>query len=94
MTTATRTTSPAAGAVKALVTGASAGIGRAFATSLAEAGYSVTAVARHENSLVELMAELGPGHGYLVADLASPAGLLSAAALLAESPHTLLVNNS
>jgi short-subunit dehydrogenase len=40
------------------------------------------------------MAELGPGHDYLVADLASQAGIGAAAALLSESSHALLVNNA
>jgi short-subunit dehydrogenase len=80
--------------VKALVTGASAGIGRAFATALASAGYAVTAVARREDRLAELMAELGPGHDYLVADLATTAGVHTTANLLAGTRHTLLVNNA
>lgn len=80
--------------MKALVTGASGGIGRAFATTLAANGYAVTAVARREDKLHELMAELGPGHDYLVADLATPEGLLATAELVRESQYTLLVNNA
>jgi short-subunit dehydrogenase len=80
--------------VKALVTGASAGIGRAFATALAAAGYSVTAVARGADRLAELSTELGPGHDHLVADLATPQGVRATADLLARTPHTLLVNNA
>ena len=80
--------------MKALVTGASAGIGRALATTLAAAGYPVTAVARREDRLADLMAALGPGHDALVADLATPEGLRAAADRLAGGAYTLLVNNA
>ncbi|SFW90409.1 SDR family NAD(P)-dependent oxidoreductase [Amycolatopsis australiensis] len=80
--------------MKALVTGASAGIGRALATTLAAAGYSVTAVARREDRLDGLLDALGPGHDRLVADLATPEGLRATAGRLAEAPYTLLVNNA
>ncbi|MGO4614811.1 SDR family NAD(P)-dependent oxidoreductase [Nocardia sp. 2YAB30] len=80
--------------MRALVTGASAGIGRAFATSLAAAGYSVTAVARHAEALDQLMAELGGGHDYLIADLATQEGLTATADLLRHRDYTLLVNNA
>ncbi|MEV6137543.1 SDR family NAD(P)-dependent oxidoreductase [Nocardia sp. NPDC051990] len=86
-----RTTEPPP---KALVTGASAGIGRAFATSLAAAGYSVTAVARRQDALDDLLAQLGNGHDHLVADLADPAGLAATAKLLHTTDYRLLVNNA
>lgn len=76
------------------MTGASAGIGRAFATALAGAGYAVTAVARREDRLTDLTARLGRGHDHLVADLATPAGVRATADLLASTPYTLLVNNA
>ncbi len=76
------------------MTGASAGIGRAFATALAAAGYSVTAVARREDRLADLVAELGPGHDHLAADLATAGGLQTTADRLAREPYTLLVNNA
>lgn len=79
---------------RALVTGASEGIGRAFAQALAREGYAVTAVARNEARLRELMAALGAGHDYQVADLSTPADVDALAGRLAGSPYALLVNNA
>ncbi len=63
----------------ALVTGASSGIGWAYAESLVQRGYEVIAVARREKRLRELVAELtdrGPGTvRYVVADLTKASGL-------------------
>jgi hypothetical protein len=79
---------------KALVTGASEGIGRAFASMLAKDGYTVTAVARNEARLQELMAELGAGHDYRVVDLADAAAVDGLAQALAGGGYDLLVNNA
>lgn len=62
--------------MKALVTGASAGIGRAFATALAAEGFSVTAVARDADRLAQLVGELGSGHDHLAADLTTEQGVV------------------
>lgn len=60
----------------ALITGASAGIGQAFARLLAEQGYSLVIVARREERLRELAGELEHSFGVsvipLTADLADP----------------------
>lgn len=79
----------------ALVTGASEGIGRAFARRLAGEGFSITATARNESRLQELIMELaGEGHTYQVADLSTAGGLAAIAATLAAGRFNLLVNNA
>jgi len=79
----------------ALVTGASEGIGREFARQLARDGFVVTAVARNENRLQDLVKELGGGaHSYLVADLSQPAGVERVVTKFQETHYDLVVNNA
>lgn len=82
---------------RALVCGASAGIGRAAAVELAGLGARVVALARRAERLEALLAELpGDGHQALVADLDDRAGLeATVERLLAEGgPVHVLVNNT
>jgi uncharacterized protein len=84
----------------ALVTGASAGIGRAFAELLASKGYAVVLIARRADRLDALAATLRDRHGIaahvIVADLSVP----SASTSIAESLRAqglqidFLVNNA
>jgi short-subunit dehydrogenase len=58
---------------KALLTGATGGLGRAIAKALAQSGAQVTLSARKREALEELAADLpGSGHSVLPADLAEP----------------------
>ena len=84
----------------ALVTGASAGIGRAFADGLSARGHDLVLVARDAARLEALAAELTAAHGVradvLAADLLAPDGLAAVEARLVETerPVDLLVNNA
>ena len=84
---------------RALVTGASAGIGRAIATHLAGQGSDLVLVARTADRLEELATELSDAHGItaevLAADLTAPDDLARVADRLADEPEVdVLVNNA
>ena len=84
----------------ALVTGASAGIGREFARELAVRGHDLVVVARDAARLEELATELTASHGahveVLVADLSDRAALGRVAERLSDEvrPVDVLVNNA
>ena len=79
----------------ALVTGASSGIGRAFARRLGADGYDLVVVGRRRDRLDELVAAL-PNVAVrpLVADLGTEAGMEAVAAVCAGEALTMLVNNA
>jgi short-subunit dehydrogenase len=86
-----------AGRPLALITGASSGLGRAYAVRLAAGGWDLVPVARRAERLEELAAEINAVSPVtvepLVADLTDPAGLAAAEARIGRGVN-LVVNSA
>lgn len=83
---------------RALVTGASAGLGRGYARALAAEHYDLVLVARTEERLRELAAQLSTAHGIsaevVVADLATEAGIAAVAEVIRSTRIDVLIGNA
>jgi short-subunit dehydrogenase len=83
---------------RALITGASAGIGEGFARHLARRGHDLSLVARRKERLDTLASELSSSHGVsvdtLAADLSTEEGTRAIEETLASHEVDLLVNNA
>lgn len=85
---------------RALVCGSTAGIGKAVALQLAEAGATVTLLARNEEKLKAVCADLntdnGQVHSYLVADFSKPEALKIVVEnhMKSANPYHILLNNT
>lgn len=83
----------------AIVTGASSGIGKVYAERLAARGHDVVLVARRQDRLAEIAADLGARFSVraeaLAADLSTEGGVAAVAARLAvDASVSMLVNNA
>jgi short-subunit dehydrogenase len=82
----------------AVVTGASAGLGREFSRQLAERGFDLLLVARDKARLEELCAELSAKHNIVAeawpADLSRDDGMRTLAEFLAQNDRVLLLVNN
>ncbi|MBL4586453.1 MAG: SDR family oxidoreductase [Flavobacteriales bacterium] len=85
---------------RALVCGSTAGIGKAVALQLAEAGAEVTLLARNEGKLKATLAKLNTTndqkHDYLVADFSKPEALKIVIEnhVVSAKPYHILLNNT
>ncbi|WP_018179555.1 SDR family NAD(P)-dependent oxidoreductase [Jongsikchunia kroppenstedtii] len=83
---------------RAVITGASAGIGRQLATELARRGHSVLLIARREAELTELADDLHKRFGVtadvLAADLGDPESLANVVSTLQSTEVSVLCNNA
>ncbi|SEQ85737.1 hypothetical protein SAMN05216548_108109 [Faunimonas pinastri] len=83
----------------ALITGASSGIGKSYAEQIAAKGHDLVVVARREDRLRVLAAEIRSAHGVdvevLPVDLGTPEGVQAVCDRLARDPAVdMLVNNA
>jgi len=82
---------------RALVTGASSGIGEEFARQLAKQGYDVVIVARRRDRLEKIANELkesGADAEVIAADLSRPEGVAAVVERLEKGDVSVLVNNA
>ena len=79
---------------RALVTGASSGIGAEFARQLAQRGYDLVLVARRRDRLEQMARELGGNVEVIDADLSTQAGVDTITSRLGKADIDMLINNA
>ena len=80
--------------MKALITGASSGMGREFAKILSNKGYDLILVARRKNKLEELKKELNTKVEIIKLDLSLPANCIKLHDKLKKEDIDILINNA
>lgn len=80
--------------MKALVTGASSGIGRDMARYLSSLGYDIIAVAQRKNRLIELQNELKTNVQVIPMDLSNKDNCIKLHEMVKDQDIDLLVNNA
>lgn len=80
---------------KAIITGASGGIGSEVARLLAARHYQITLVGRNEQNLNNILIDLpGNGHSMVIADLTKSEDLKKVSAMIRNGKYDLLINNA
>lgn len=80
--------------MKALITGASSGIGADFTKIFSKMGYDLILVARREDRLVELANELGGNVKVIAADLSIPQNCIDLFEQVKDDGVDILINNA
>ena len=80
--------------VKALITGASSGIGRDMAKVLVEMGHEVILVARRKTKLEKITKELGEKSSYIVMDVSSTYNCMELYRKVKKENIDILINNA
>ncbi len=80
--------------MKAVITGASSGIGKSFALYLSSLGYDIYAVARSEDALNALGSEVGTAYMPIVLDLSSTENCCQLYEMLKNEKIDIFINNA
>ena len=80
--------------MKALITGATSGIGQSFAAKLSKRGWSLLLTGRNENKLMEMQKSLGGNIEFIAADLAQKEDVYKVYDFCRGKDVDMLVNNA